>query len=98
MPTPPPNLSASNLEQIRQQAEAQIAKWKMEGAWSAGIRAHVDYQERPLAWIVEKLGVPEHTIRWSLNPGYDAHTWDGDRDPLIRVLEALARWENCGVE
>lgn len=95
---PPPNLSGANLDQIRQQAEAQIAKWKAEGNWSAGIRPHTEYQTRPLEWIVEKLGVPEHTLRWSLNPGYATHQWDGDRDPLIRMFDALGRWENCGVE
>lgn len=56
------------------------------------------YQKDPVAWIVEVMGIPEHTLRWSRNPGYAKHTWDGTEDPLVAVLEALAAWENVGVE
>jgi Rad3-related DNA helicase len=68
------------------------------GTWSGGVRAHTEYQDRPLEWIIEKLGVPEHTLRWSLNEGYEKHEWDGDKDPLVRVLDALANWQDAGVE
>lgn len=60
--------------------------------------AHVEYQDRPEDWIVEKLGVPRHTLRWSMNPGYEGHAWDGTPDPLVRILEALADWDDVGVE
>jgi phage terminase large subunit len=60
--------------------------------------AHEDYQTRPIDWIVEKLGVPRESLVWTVNEGYDAHTWDGDPDPLVRVAEALAAWEDVGVE
>lgn len=60
--------------------------------------AHIAYQDRPEDWIVEQLGVPRHTLRWSLNRGYDAHLWDGTPDPISRLLEALADWEDVGVE
>ena len=66
------------------------------------IRPHVAYQHDPLGWIVTRLGVPERTLRWSLNPGYGGHTWDGTRDPLIRVLDVIAGKvpgkKHCGVE
>lgn len=58
----------------------------------------VQYQKNPVGFLVEKLHIPEHTIRWSLNPGYDKHQWDGTPDPLVCALEGLAAWENVGVE
>lgn len=65
---------------------------------TSAVRADTAYQHDPVAWIVDRLGVPVHTLRWSLCPGYDAHRWDGDRDPLVRVLEALAGGRDVGVE
>jgi phage terminase large subunit len=56
------------------------------------------YQADPIAWMVERMGVPERTLRWSLNPGYDAHRWDGARDPLVAICEALAQGKSVGVE
>lgn len=60
--------------------------------------AHVEYQDRPVDWIVEKLGIPRHTLVWSENPGYKDREWDGTPDPLVRILEALADWDDVGVE
>ena len=83
---------------------------KREGKFTAGAVAHVEYQRRPEDWIVEYLGVPRETLRWSMNPGYarvvaspgvvgcEGHEWDGDPDPLIKALEAIANWSDCGVE
>lgn len=64
----------------------------------ASIAAHAEYASDPVAWAVEKLGIPEHTIRWSMNAGYDAHEWDGTVDPLVVMAEALRDWQNVGVE
>lgn len=85
-------------ERMRVQAEALIQERQRTGKWSGGIKAHVEYQRKPLEWIVEKLGVPEKTIRWSLNPGYTNRRWDGDVDPLVALLEALADWHDVGCE
>lgn len=63
-----------------------------------GIAAHEEYQNDALGWIVDKLGIPEETLRWSLNAGYAAHEWDGSVDPLAQVCDALAAWEDVGVE
>lgn len=60
--------------------------------------AHTEYQTRPLDWIVEKLGVPRHTLDWVLNQGYETHEWDGTPDPMARILDALAAHRNVGVE
>ncbi len=60
--------------------------------------AHVEYQDRPVDWIVEKLGIPRHTLVWSENTGYEDREWDGTPDPLVRMLDGLADWEDVGVE
>lgn len=52
--------------------QAEVLLRQREGRWSAGAIPHVGYQGRPVEWITEKLGIPEHTIRWSLNPEYQA--------------------------
>lgn len=62
------------------------------------VRIHEDYRERPIDWIVEKLGVDRESLVWSMNPGYDAHQWDGTPDPLVAIAEGLVAWEDVGVE
>jgi hypothetical protein len=62
------------------------------------IHAHVGYQKNPVGWARDILGISEHTIRWSLNAGYDAHQWDGEREPLVVIAEAIADWQSVGVE
>lgn len=89
---------AALKERFRARAQAERESRKARGVWKGVQRAHIEYQTRPLDWIVEKLGVPEHTLRWSLNPGYDKHKWDGTADPMIVVLDALAASTDCGVE
>lgn len=58
----------------------------------------VAYQTDPIGWIRDKMGVPEHHIRWSLNAEYAGHNWDGTVDPLAVVCDALAAGKDCGVE
>jgi len=90
--------SPADLERIRLQAQAVMLDKQRKGEWTHGVQPH-PYQKHPVEWIVEYLGVPEHTIRWSINGGlYEDHKWDGDKNPLVQILESLARWEDCGVE
>lgn len=56
------------------------------------------YQRSPIRWMVERLGIPERTLRWSMNPGYERHVWDGTPDPLVVICDSLAAWQNVGVE
>lgn len=56
------------------------------------------YQRDPIAWARDYLGIPEHTLRWSLLPEYAEHAWDGTPDPLAAVCEALASGQSVGVE
>lgn len=72
--------------------------WDAAAGANRGIEPDVAYQQRPEDWMVDVLGIPRETIRWSLNPGYEAHTWDGTPDPLVAMLEGLAAWEDVGVE
>lgn len=62
------------------------------------IEAHAEYRDDPIRWAVERLGIPEHTVRWSLSPGYETHVWDGTRDPLATAFEAIAEWKDCAIE
>lgn len=48
------------------------------------------YRSRPIEWAVDYMGIDERTLRWSMNPAYDDHTWDGDKDPLVQMANALA--------
>ena len=50
---------------------------------------HTEYQHDPIGWIRDKLGVPEHTLPWSLNDGYTEHRWDGTVDPLSSHRRAI---------
>ncbi|HJQ53476.1 MAG TPA: hypothetical protein VJ825_06500 [Gemmatimonadaceae bacterium] len=68
-------------------------------AYDTGPTPHTEYENDPVGWAVDVLGIPERTIRWSMNPEYEGHSWDGDPDPLVKIAEALARWEkNVGAE
>ena len=64
----------------------------------SGVVPHVRYQRDPVGWAERYLAIPRHTLVWSLNPGYDAHQWDGTPDPIAAMLEALAAGESVGVE
>lgn len=61
-----------------------------------------EYQERPIDFMVEKLGIPRHTLVWSMNLGYDTngvqHEWDGTKEPLLAILDGLVKWEDVAVE
>jgi hypothetical protein len=61
-------------------------------------KAHSEYTTDPIRWAVEKLGVRENTLRWSLNPGYAEHRWDGTIDPLVVIADAITNSEDVGVE
>lgn len=47
------------------------------------------YQKNPIDYLVDILKVPKEFIEWSLLKGYADHVWDGDKDPLLKMLEAI---------
>lgn len=65
---------------------------------AGAITPHVAYQTDPIGWASDKMGIPEHTLRWSLNQGYANHQWDGDVDPLAQLFDAVAQWHDVGLE
>lgn len=91
-------ITPAQFEELRLRAQAIERERKAQGMWAGGVRAHVEYQTRPVEWIVEHLGVPEHTLRWSMLPEYAEHQWDGDVDPLAKALEALGESKDVGIE
>lgn len=62
------------------------------------IKAHTEYQSDPIGWCVEKMGIPEHRVRWALNAGYDTHEWDGTYEPLVAAFEAIRDWKDVAIE
>lgn len=72
--------------------------WRSAVLGGRGIVPHVEYQSDPIGWARDKLGIPEHTIRWSMCAGYDEHAWDGTRDPLVVISESLVAGRHVGVE
>lgn len=82
-------------KEIRGLAKAMRIRNRLE---PSGPQPMVEWQEDPIGWIVKFLGVPERTLRWSLNPGYDGHAWDGATDPLVAIAEGLVAWDDVGVE
>lgn len=64
----------------------------------APVLPHTEYQTDPIGWAVDKLGIPEHTIRWSLNVRYPNHVWDGTPDPLAAAFEAIRDWQDVTIE
>jgi len=99
MSAAPPTISLALAERLKHQAQAKILERQRAGTWSGGVVAHTAWQKDPLGWIVKHLDVPEHTLRWSLNPGYEdgKHVWDGDKDPLILALDELARGNSIAI-
>lgn len=57
-----------------------------------------DWQHDPVGWAVRYMGIREETLRWSVNPGYKDHAWDGTRDPIVAMAESVAGWHHTGVE
>ena len=89
--------SPNVLEPDRLRQAAVMSEYKEFGK-TITVTPHSEYQEDPIGWMRDKLGIPEHTIRWSMNPNYKDYKWDGTADPMVSVLDALVKWENVGVE
>jgi hypothetical protein len=73
---------------VDRSAVGQVIEEHASGARQ--VRPLVEYQTRPLDFLVDVLQIPRRTLVWSENPGYSRHTWDGTPDPLTRVCRVLA--------
>lgn len=59
----------------------------------------VRYQQDCEGFLIERLGFPPHTLRWSaLGGAYEEHRWDGTPDPLVVVCRGLSDGEDVAVE
>lgn len=97
-------------KEVQLRMQTVVEKERQEGK-GQGVRALTEYQRRPVDFITQVLEVPEHTLRWSANAEYKKcrcdgtdvcrggaeHRWDGDPDPVVLALEAMARGESVGV-
>ena len=95
----PATVSPALAERLKQRAQAIMLERQRAGKWSGGVVAHTAWQNDPVGWIVKHLDVAEHTLRWSLNPGYEdgKHAWDGDKDPIVLALEEIARGHSLAI-
>ena len=55
------------------------------------------YRKYPMLWLKERFGEDPNSFIWSNHQEYEKHKWDGDRDPLFRMWEALASNNNAAV-
>jgi hypothetical protein len=60
------------------------------GGGAVVIAPLVEYQTRPIDFMVEVLGERRETLVWSTQPEYATHVWDGTVDPLVVAAQALA--------
>ena len=86
-------LAMLSPDQIRLLAIAELARRE-----SDKVKPLVEYQTDPIGFAVDHLGIREETLRWSLNPGYENHVWDGTYEPIVALADALVAWEDVGVE
>lgn len=93
--TAPPAAIAELLDYLTPEERAEVDHYAVK--LTAG-RALTEYQHDPIRFAVERLGISEATIQWSLSPEYQEHQWDGTADPLKAMAEALAEWNDVGVE
>jgi hypothetical protein len=77
---------------------AELTVPRAADAPATGPPPHSEYERDPVRWAPERLGIARRSIVWSENRDYEGHQWDGTRDPLVVIAEALADWESVGVE
>lgn len=86
----------SVLEPYAIELETEYRRRVAAGAF--GPRPDLAYRSDPIRWMVERMGVREETLRWSMLPEYENHQWDGTKDPLIAIADALVAGKDVGVE
>ena len=84
--------------QIRARAELELRKRDAERNRNYSLR-NAHYQTNPFDYLVERLDYKSESIDWTLLPAYRTHIWDGTPNPLMEILDCLARGErNIGAE
>lgn len=50
------------------------------------------YQKHPLEWLEDKFEEDRRSFEWSaFKEAYENHKWDGDKDPIAQMWEAIAK-------
>lgn len=50
-----------------------------------------EWRRNPFKWLEERLGEDPNDFLWSMQGGYDAHVWDGDKNPIALAWAVLAK-------
>lgn len=61
-------------------------------------RPLTQYQRDPVGFCVNELGIAPESIDWSFLPEYRTHQWDQSQNPIRAMMDALADWNDVGVE
>lgn len=94
-----PALSPADLKRIQLQAQAERERRIREGTWEGGLIAYPQYQDDPIAFAVERLGIQRETLVWSeAHECYRDHEWDGTPDPIVAIVQALVDNKDVGCE
>lgn len=80
---------------IKTRAKARLLLIEREEAKK---KALVKYQQDPLLYFRERLGICPETIDWDLMPEYKQRTYDGTPNPFMAILNGLAAGKWVGVE
>lgn len=84
---------------LRMMAEAELELRKRRADRLKDYETQRDfYSAHPIEYISDRLGVRKDMIDWELLEAYKSHQWDGTRNPLKTILEALAEGKWVGVE
>ena len=89
--------AAAELE-LRRRIENETAHLDRQMREAAERERVTYYQTHPIDYIVDRLRIRRETIQWSTLPQYATHKWDGDVDPLAKILEYVAESHWVGVE
>jgi hypothetical protein len=88
---------ATNL-QIAAEAELELRKRKIERIKNTELQRSY-YRQNPVDYFVDRLGFKRESIDWLLLPEYHRHKWDGNINPLKKILDLLsAGTRRIGVE
>ena len=58
----------------------------------------IRYRQNPDLWLSERFGEHPRSIIWDMWPGYEAHPWDGDKNPLYQAWLSLAKGNWAAIE
>lgn len=107
-------MSSSRAAQKKKEqlaAQAIIEQRKREGTWEGAVQPLTRYQGRIFDFAEDILGIPKHTLIWSMAPGYSEREavdleygitipaeYDGTPDPIAELGRAVEDGQHVAVE